>query len=112
MGMTDAGYPLHLVVVSRDSDFDFASIHKKNKRSFLLITAFTQANPMGSMQACCWQEIFTERLSSLKTADRYAVLCCIIPVYNIGGCLDSSADYRVDQNGPEEFGFRGQFAKP
>ena len=31
----------------------------------------------------------------------------IIPVYNIGGCLNRSANYRVDQNGPEEFGFRG-----
>jgi hypothetical protein len=30
-----------------------------------------------------------------------------IPIYNIGGCLDRSANYRVDQEGPEEFGFRG-----
>ena len=35
------------------------------------------------------------------------VVLAIIPVYNIGGCLNRSADYRVDQNGPEEFGFRG-----
>ncbi|MEJ7769670.1 MAG: M14 family metallopeptidase, partial [Chitinophagaceae bacterium] len=35
------------------------------------------------------------------------VVLAIIPVYNIGGCLNRSANYRVDQNGPEEFGFRG-----
>jgi len=35
------------------------------------------------------------------------VVLAIIPVYNIGGCLNRSADYRVDQDGPEEFGFRG-----
>jgi hypothetical protein len=35
------------------------------------------------------------------------VLLAIIPVYNIGGCLNRSSNYRVDQNGPEEFGFRG-----
>jgi hypothetical protein len=31
----------------------------------------------------------------------------IIPVYNIGGCLNRSANYRIDQNGPAEKGFRG-----
>jgi hypothetical protein len=35
------------------------------------------------------------------------VVLAIIPIYNIGGSLDRSANYRVDQNGPEEFGFRG-----
>jgi len=35
------------------------------------------------------------------------VVLAIIPVYNIGGALNRSANNRVDQNGPEEFGFRG-----
>jgi hypothetical protein len=35
------------------------------------------------------------------------IVLAIIPVYNIGGCLNRSANYRVDQNGPEAFGFRG-----
>jgi hypothetical protein len=35
------------------------------------------------------------------------VVLAFIPIYNIGGCLNRSANYRVDQNGPEEFGFRG-----
>jgi hypothetical protein len=35
------------------------------------------------------------------------VVLAIIPVYNIGGCLNRSAFFRVDQNGPKEFGFRG-----
>ena len=35
------------------------------------------------------------------------IVLAIIPIYNIGGCLNRSANYRVDQNGPEEFGFRG-----
>jgi len=32
MGMTDAGFPLNLVVVSSDGDYNFESIRKKNKR--------------------------------------------------------------------------------
>jgi hypothetical protein len=35
------------------------------------------------------------------------VVIALIPIYNIGGALNRSAFYRVDQNGPEEFGFRG-----
>lgn len=35
------------------------------------------------------------------------VILAIIPVYNIGGCLNRSPYYRVDQDGPEEFGSRG-----
>ncbi|MGZ5135310.1 MAG: hypothetical protein ACXWCG_09175, partial [Flavitalea sp.] len=35
------------------------------------------------------------------------VVLAIIPVYNIGGCLNRSENYRVDQNGPVAFGFRG-----
>jgi hypothetical protein len=36
-----------------------------------------------------------------------SVVLAIIPVYNIGGALNRSRFYRVDQNGPEELGFRG-----
>src|SRR5687768_7616394 len=35
------------------------------------------------------------------------VVLALIPIYNIGGALNRSSNYRVDQNGPEEFGFRG-----
>jgi hypothetical protein len=31
----------------------------------------------------------------------------IIPVYNIGGALQRNSDSRANQNGPEEYGFRG-----
>ena len=32
MGPSDAGFPLHLVTVSMDRDFNFESLRKKNKR--------------------------------------------------------------------------------
>ena len=35
------------------------------------------------------------------------VVLAFIPVYNIGGCLNRSKNYRIDQNGPIEKGFRG-----
>ena len=36
MGMTDAGFPLNLIVVSNNGDYNFESIHKKNKRIILV----------------------------------------------------------------------------
>ena len=35
------------------------------------------------------------------------VIVAIIPVYNIGGCLNRNNTSRVNQNGPIEYGFRG-----
>src|SRR5690606_23273923 len=32
---------------------------------------------------------------------------CIVPVYNVSGCLDRGDRSRVNQNGPKEYGFRG-----
>ena len=51
--------------------------------------------------------LLAKDIISKKTILPDQVILAIIPVYNIGGVLDRSADYRVDQNGPEEFGFRG-----
>src|SRR5947208_4398367 len=47
MGMTDAGLPLHLVVVSGDKDFNFESLHKKNKRIILINNGIHPGEPDG-----------------------------------------------------------------
>jgi len=36
MGMTDAGYPLHLAVVANNGDYNFEQIRKNNKRIILI----------------------------------------------------------------------------
>ena len=36
MGATDADYPLHLVIISKDKDFDIVSL-KKKKRLIILV---------------------------------------------------------------------------
>ena len=35
------------------------------------------------------------------------VVLAFIPIYNIGGCLNRNSTSRVNQNGPVEYGFRG-----
>jgi hypothetical protein len=124
MGMTDAGYPLNLVLISSDKDFDISSIKKKNRRIILVNNGIHPGEPDGIDASML---MAAEIANNLKRKDaargnmttgRYAysrsgasidynVVLAIIPVYNIGGCLNRSANYRVDQNGPEEFGSRG-----
>jgi hypothetical protein len=103
MGMTDAGYPLHLVVISNNGDFNFQSIRRNNKRIILFNNGIHPGEPDGIDASMLLARDIV--LNKYKLPDN--LVLAIIPVYNIGGCLDRSADYRVDQNGPEEFGFRG-----
>ncbi|RYY13352.1 MAG: hypothetical protein EOO04_32040, partial [Chitinophagaceae bacterium] len=103
MGATDAGFPLHLVIVSADKDFDFSSLRKKNKRIILINNGIHPGEPDGIDASML---LVRDIVSGSRKLPADIVLA-IIPVYNIGGCLNRSANYRVDQNGPAEFGFRG-----
>ena len=103
MGMTDANLPLHLVIVSGDKDFNFESIHKKNKSIILINNGIHPGEPDGIDASM----VLARDIVIGKVTLPANVVLAIIPVYNIGGILDRNANYRVDQNGPMEFGFRG-----
>ena len=103
MGMTDAGFPLHLVVVANNGDYNFNNIRKNNKRVILVNNGIHPGEPDGIDASMLLARDIV--INKIKIPDN--VVLAIIPVYNIGGCLNRSPNYRVDQNGPEEFGFRG-----
>ena len=103
MGMSDAGFPLQLVVVANNGDYNFDNIRKNNKRVILVNNGIHPGEPDGiDASMLLARDIVSNKI---KIPDN--VILAIIPVYNIGGCLNRSANYRVDQNGPEEFGSRG-----
>jgi hypothetical protein len=103
MGMSDAGYPLHLAVVANNGDHNFENIRKNNKRVILINNGIHPGEPDGiDATMLLVRDIVANKV---KLPDN--IVLAVIPVYNIGGCLNRSANYRVDQNGPEEFGFRG-----
>jgi hypothetical protein len=100
-GDTDSGYPLHLVYISNDGATDMGSV--RSKTTILINNGIHPGEPDGiDASMLLARDIVTGKL---KLPDHLQL--AIIPVYNIGGCLNRSANYRVDQNGPEEFGFRG-----
>jgi hypothetical protein len=103
MGPTDAGFPLHLIVVSTDGDFDMASLRRKNKRIILINNGIHPGEPDGIDASM----LLVRDIAVRKTKLPDNVVLAIIPVYNIGGCLNRSPWYRADQNGPADFGSRG-----
>ena len=102
-GITDGGEPLHLVMVSRDKDFDIASLKRKKKIIIFINNGIHPGEPDGIDASM----LLVRELVDARSLIPENVVLAIIPVYNIGGAKNRSSFYRVDQNGPEEFGFRG-----
>jgi len=103
MGPTDAGFPLNLILVSNDGDFNITNQKKKNKRIILVNNGIHPGEPDGiDASMLLVRDIATNKY---KLPDN--IFLALIPVYNIGGCLNRSPYYRVDQDGPTEKGFRG-----
>lgn len=103
MGLSDAGYPLHLVLVSKDGTFDPDTWHKQNKTVILINNGIHPGEPDGIDASM----MLVRDIIDGKTALPNDVTLGIIPIYNIGGSLNRSTNFRVDQNGPEAFGSRG-----
>jgi hypothetical protein len=103
MGTTDAGEPLHLILVSTDKDFNIPSLKKKGKAILLVNNGIHPGEPDGIDASMLLVKDIVQNKYKLPTN----IILAIIPVYNVGGALNRSTNYRVDQNGPEEFGFRG-----
>ena len=103
MGPSDAGFPLHLVVISNNGDYNFDNIRKNNKRVLFVINGIHPGEPDGIDASMLMARDIVQ--NKYKIPDN--IVIALIPVYNIGGCLNRSANYRIDQNGPTEKGFRG-----
>ena len=101
MGPTDAGFPLNLVVVSNNGDYNFDNIRKNNKRIILINNGIHPGEPDGIDASMLLVRDIV--INKIKIPDN--IVLAIIPVYNIGGCLNRSANYRIDQNGPEKKDF-------
>jgi hypothetical protein len=104
-GLTDSGFPLHLVLYSKNRKFDLAKLKAQGKAIFFINNAIHPGEPDGvdaSMLLLRDMALHPERFPMLDS-----VVVALIPFYNIGGTLNRSSTSRVSQNGPEEHGFRG-----
>ncbi len=102
-GKTDVGLPLNLFVISKDLDFKPSSVKNKKKRIILINNGIHPGEPEG-INACI--QLSKEWINNPKLIPDNVVIC-IIPIYNIDGSLNRSCCSRANQDGPQEYGFRG-----
>lgn len=105
MGRTDAGIPLHLILLNSNGIFNPEQWHQQQETVILINNGIHSGEPDGIDASM----MLTRDILISMQQDRFPenVSLAIIPAYNIGGVLNRSPYYRVDQNGPEEFGSRG-----
>jgi len=101
-GKTDIGKPLHLFVISEDIDFDPTTYRAKSKCMVMINNAIHPGEPCGVDASL---KIADDMMRNNKIPKN--VIIGIIPAYNIGGVLNRNSTSRANQNGPEEYGFRG-----
>ena len=103
MGPTDAGYPLNLVLYSNDGHTDPAGWRRSGKVVILINNGIHPGEPDGvDASMMLLRDIVRGRI---HIPDNVGL--AIIPLYNIGGALDRGPYSRPNQNGPVEYGFRG-----
>ncbi len=104
-GLTDSGEPLHLIIIDAEKDFDPDSSRAKGKVILFINNGIHPGEPDG-IDACL--KLLSELAVSKNLKEQLKnVVIGIIPVYNIDGALNRNSTSRVNQDGPEEFGFRG-----
>ncbi|MHA7832612.1 MAG: M14 family metallopeptidase [Flagellimonas sp.] len=102
IGSTDSGYPLHTVTFNPDGDFNYENIRKE--KSIILINNGIHPGESDGIDATMmlYRDLATGRLEMPKNT-----VLVTIPIYNVGGSLNRNSTTRTNQNGPAEYGFRG-----
>jgi hypothetical protein len=102
IGMTDAGLPLQLVTISKDG-----MVNNFGKVSVLVNNGIHPGEPEGIDATMKLARDLVTNKDLKKYLDHMSIY--IIPVYNIDGCLNRNSHSRANQNGPKEYGFRGNY---
>ncbi|HMH22140.1 MAG TPA: M14 family metallopeptidase [Puia sp.] len=102
-GTSDAGYPYHVVLYSNDGKFDPGQWHRQQKIVILINNGIHPGEPDGVDASM----MLLRDLAGKKISIPDNIALAVIPLYNIGGALNRGSFSRVNQNGPESYGFRG-----
>ena len=104
-GRSDGGTPLHVGVFSADGVFDPAAIHAAGRPVFFNNNGIHPGEPEGI--DVCMALVRDLCLDDERRAALGRTVLVFIPVYNVDGALNRQHTSRVNQVGPEAFGFRG-----
>jgi hypothetical protein len=103
MGLSDYGLPIYVVIINADSDSTKTFEKARNGTTILINNAIHPGEPDGINASLIWIDEWIKQGKPCKSFPMVA----IIPAYNVGGMMQRSSTSRANQNGPEEYGFRG-----
>ena len=103
-GQTAGGYPLYSVIVAKDGALSPAAAHQANRAVVLIQNGIHSGEIDGKDASLALLRDAVITKTQAKLLER-AVLV-VIPVYNVDGHERVSNYNRINQNGPEEKGFR------
>ena len=99
VGTTDVGKPLHALIIDARGMFEPVTAGR-NQVVCMILNGIHPGEPCGINASIA----FAREKASHPDSN---VVYCIIPVYNVGGALNRGSSSRANQNGPAEYGFRG-----
>lgn len=103
MGESDTEYPIYLLVLNGAGD-SLKTFQKARENTTVLVNNAIHAGEPDGVNACLlWIEEWIKKGKQLEDLPVIA----IIPAYNVGGMLNRSSTSRANQDGPAEYGFRG-----
>jgi hypothetical protein len=108
MGPSDYGLPIYLFVINGGKDSTRSFAKAQAGTTILINNAIHPGEPDGINACLIWLDEWIAQGKPLesKNGDKLPVIA-FIPAYNVGGMMNRSSTSRANQNGPEEYGFRG-----
>ncbi len=103
MGKSDTDWPIYLCVINGVQDSVKTFEKARNNTTILINNAIHPGEPDGVNACLLWIDNWIK--NGKKTANLPVI--AIIPAYNVGGMFNRSSNSRANQDGPEEYGFRG-----
>jgi murein tripeptide amidase MpaA len=105
VGFSDIGRPMHNIILSENGANTAEKTRQQNKQVLFINNAIHAGEPCGiDASMLLVRDILT---STYLKRQLQKLTIVIIPVYNIGGSLNRNSTTRANQNGPIEYGFRG-----
>ncbi len=105
IGVSDAGYPMHAGIISADGEFNREKIKQENRVVFFNNNGIHPGEPEGVDACMALVRDFCTQAEKLASLGQTVFL--FIPLYNVDGANNRANTSRVNQDGPEQFGFRG-----
>ncbi len=106
MGKTDSGFPLSVVLITNEDHIALDAVARDPRAVLLINNAIHPGESDGVDASMAFaRDLVSDEEGYTKALQK--VIIAIIPFYNVGGVLNRNSGTRANQNGPREYGFRG-----